>query len=44
MEILKRLRADGWEVLTVWECEVRELDTVAERISTFLRSQRIETP
>jgi DNA mismatch endonuclease (patch repair protein) len=32
----KALRAAGWEVLTIWECEIRKLDIVAERISAFL--------
>ena len=30
------LRESGWEVLTVWECELRELDSALTRISGFL--------
>jgi len=26
----------GWHVLTVWECELRDLDRVAARIRKFL--------
>ena len=32
----KRLRADGWNVLTIWECELKELGVVAGRITEFL--------
>lgn len=28
----------GWEVLTVWECELRDLDALASRISSFLEA------
>lgn len=31
-----RLRAEGWEVLTVWECETRQLDTLSARLNSFL--------
>lgn len=34
----KRLQRDGWAVLTIWECEVRELNAVSERITTFLNT------
>jgi len=33
----KLLRADGWEVLTIWECEVREARSVERRIAGFLQ-------
>jgi DNA mismatch endonuclease (patch repair protein) len=33
----KKLRQDGWDVLTIWECEVKTLDPVAKRIESFLR-------
>ncbi|MFZ0934203.1 MAG: very short patch repair endonuclease [Bryobacteraceae bacterium] len=32
----KRLRKEGWDVLTIWECEAKALGTVASRISEFL--------
>lgn len=34
---LKALRADGWAALIVWECETRDRDTLARKLSTFLR-------
>jgi DNA mismatch endonuclease (patch repair protein) len=34
-----RLRERGWDVLTIWECEVKDLDVVAERISEFFSPQ-----
>jgi DNA mismatch endonuclease (patch repair protein) len=40
----RRLRADGWDLLTIWECEVRELSAVAERITTFLSIRGPEVP
>lgn len=30
------LRAQGWEVLTVWECELRDLASLRNKIGTFL--------
>ena len=30
------LRESGWEVLTVWECGLRDLEAVLSRISRFL--------
>lgn len=30
------LRALGWRVLTIWECEVRDLATLALRVRAFL--------
>jgi DNA mismatch endonuclease (patch repair protein) len=35
---LKKLRQQGWEVLTVWECEVSADNGYVERISAFLDS------
>ena len=33
---LSRLENLGWEVLTVWECQVREIETLEKRIREFL--------
>ena len=30
------LKADGWDVLTVWECEIKHLETLAPRLVEFL--------
>jgi len=34
----KRLRTAGWDVLTIWECETRELGIVTTRITELLSS------
>ncbi|MCY3794149.1 MAG: hypothetical protein OXG51_07215 [Gammaproteobacteria bacterium] len=31
-----QLRALGWEVLVVWECETKDLEALEERIRGFL--------
>ena len=33
---LNALRAAGWQVLIVWECEIRDLDPLKDRIRRFL--------
>ncbi|MBY5524062.1 very short patch repair endonuclease [Rhizobium leguminosarum] len=30
------LRADGWEVLTIWECEVRNIEHLAANLVNFI--------
>lgn len=30
------LRASGWDVLVVWECETRDLASLKDKLSTFL--------
>lgn len=30
------LREGGWKVMTVWECELRDLATTQKRLTTFL--------
>lgn len=32
------LRRIGWESMTVWECELRDLDSALERVSLFLET------
>src|SRR5438132_736095 len=39
-ENVKSLRKLGWQVLIVWECELKDLDTLAARIERFLSSSR----
>lgn len=34
-ESVKRLRADGWRVLTIWQCETKDLGRVSSRIGKF---------
>lgn len=35
-EVLDRLRAQGWDPLVVWECETRDSDALAARLSAHL--------
>lgn len=32
----RTLKALGWEVLVIWECELRRTETIARRLETFL--------
>ena len=34
---LKKLDAQGWDILVVWECETRDIDALTERLARFLR-------
>lgn len=34
----QRLRRDGWDVLAVWECQMRDADSLADRLVTFLEA------
>ena len=33
----RKLRAEGWTTLTLWECELNDLDRTKRRISAFLQ-------
>lgn len=33
---LRKLRDTGWQTLVVWECELRDLDSLALRLQSFL--------
>lgn len=35
----RRLRATGWGVLVVWECQTRNLEAVARRARSFLEAE-----
>lgn len=39
---LARLAELGWRVLVIWECEIREHDTLKTRIKNFLQESEIE--
>ncbi len=32
------LREAGWQVLTVWECEIKDLPSVRQKLSKFLKA------
>lgn len=34
----KDLRKSGWEVLTIWECWTKDIDSLERRIRTFLNA------
>lgn len=38
---VEALREQGWEVLTVWECEVRDPATLMPRVVAFLEQQPV---
>lgn len=33
------LQAAGWQVLTVWQCELKDLDKLAEKLYDFLNQE-----
>jgi DNA mismatch endonuclease (patch repair protein) len=37
-ENTRRLQADGWNVLVIWECELKDLDSVMKKFLTFIAS------
>jgi DNA mismatch endonuclease (patch repair protein) len=37
-KVLKYLRTSGWQVLTVWECETKDLPILRERLQKFLET------
>ena len=34
---IRRLRRDGWKVLTIWECQIKDIDRLRKRLLSFLR-------
>jgi DNA mismatch endonuclease (patch repair protein) len=36
-ESIRRLKDLGWDVLIIWECEIKNGSNIASRIKTFLR-------
>lgn len=37
---LEKLQALGWEALTVWECEIRNVEALAQKLRRFLDIDR----
>ena len=35
---MRRLRKEGWKVLTIWECEARNLEKLSKKLNRFLTS------
>jgi len=42
LEVLRKLKADGWKVLVVWQCELSRPANVRRKVSTFLASPQRE--
>lgn len=38
---LEEVEAEGWRALTVWQCELRDLDALAARLKNFLESPAV---
>jgi DNA mismatch endonuclease (patch repair protein) len=34
--VARKLRAEGWSVMTIWECEIRDLNKLRKRLLRFL--------
>lgn len=39
---LAKLRRLGWKVMTVWECQLRDMGRVEERLRMFLRKNSVD--
>lgn len=35
-QALRKLRSEGWRVLTVWQCQLKDLETLVKKIVKFL--------
>jgi len=38
------LRAQGWRVKTIWECETREIEALTREVQDFLSDQQAANP
>jgi len=38
---LQKLRKEGWKILTVWECETRDIEKLTKKLKRFLSSLKI---
>ena len=38
-EVVRELLERGWKILVVWECQVRHLDSVGERLEEYISQQ-----
>lgn len=36
----EKLRSMGWDFMIIWECELKDLDKVADRVRAFLNEDR----
>lgn len=35
-QVRKKLRSKGWQVLTVWQCQLKDIESLIDRIVAFL--------
>lgn len=40
---VSKLCADGWQVLTVWQCETKDLDNLEVRLRAFLDDGQVQS-
>ena len=40
-EHINHLTAEGWDVLTIWECETKDLSQLRSRLHDFLKQQTV---
>jgi len=40
-DVVAMLRAQGWQVVVVWECETRDREKLAERLSRLLHESKL---
>jgi DNA mismatch endonuclease (patch repair protein) len=33
-----KLKKEGWKILTIWECELRDIDRTMSKLDTFMNS------
>ncbi|MBN1805981.1 MAG: DNA mismatch endonuclease Vsr [Sedimentisphaerales bacterium] len=41
---LRKLRKSGWRVLTVWECQIRDIQKLSVKLSNFLTRSEATSP
>lgn len=39
---LKQLRENGWDALVVWQCELKDVDRLIEKLQRFLNKKGLE--
>lgn len=49
-KVQKKLEDMGWKIIIIWECELKDLDTLADRIDNYFRiadkglQERVDSP
>ena len=42
-EVESKLAEMGWQTMTVWECEISEIDALERKLADFLEAKRVPT-